>query len=247
MCEAVEGHPLAGVRTPVLRASRGRQKQIDCGFCSIASWMHCRANSSRIAAERTGYALAMKATMKPLQGALLYPLLAGFAGLVVSTGSAPAAFAAVPIDQITQRLDAIVERIPTIPEATRLRRSLAHATFCLPQNVLGILYYGLLQATGNVLEIREMNETTIVVTRTPAGASLGRYVFVSLPLLTEATVRHEYGHTMQGYRHGPFYLLFEGVTSFVQAAISIVSPRYAAGYFDRWPENEANRLGGVQF
>ena len=41
--------------------------------------------------------------------------------------------------EIAERLDAIVESIPSIPAETKLRRSLAHATFCLPQNVLGIL------------------------------------------------------------------------------------------------------------
>ena len=147
--------------------------------------------------------------------------------------------------QIAERLDAIVESIPAIPAETRLRRRLAHATFCLPQNVLGILYYGLLQVLGDVLDTWEMNEMTIVVTGNPLGASLGRYIFVPAFALTEDAVRHEYGHTMQGYRHGPFYLLFEGAASFLQAAISVVFPSYARGYFDRWPENEADELGGV--
>ena len=147
---------------------------------------------------------------------------------------------------IAERLEAIVENVPPIPAETVLRRSLAHATFCLPQNVLGILYYALLQATGRVVHTQEMNETTIVVvTGGPVGASLGRYLFVPASCLTEFAVRHEYGHTMQGYRHGPFYLLLEGAASFLQAAISIVSPSFADGYFDRWPENEANELGGV--
>ena len=145
---------------------------------------------------------------------------------------------------IAERLEAIVENIRSIPEETLLRRSLAHATFCLPQNVLGILYYALLQATGGVVHTQEMNETTIVVTGGRVGASLGRYLFVPAAFLTEFVVRHEYGHTMQGYRHGPFYLLFEGAASFLQAAISVVSPSFADGYFDRWPENEANELGG---
>ena len=147
--------------------------------------------------------------------------------------------------QIAERLDAVVESIPAIPADTRIRRRLAHATFCLPQNVLGILYYGLLQVLGDVLDTREMNEMTIVVTGNPLGASLGRYIFVPAFALTEAAVRHEYGHTMQGYRHGPFYLLFEGAVSFIQAAISVVIPSFARGYFDRWPEDEADELGGV--
>jgi len=142
-------------------------------------------------------------------------------------------------------LAGIVGRIEPISPETKIRRNIAHATFCLPQNVLGILYYGLLRLTGNVVCTADMNETTIIVTSTPFGASLGKYIFIHTSMQTEAAVRHEYGHTLQGYRHGPFYLLFEGLTSFVQAAISLCFPSFAEGYFDRWPENEANELGGV--
>ena len=180
---------------------------------------------------------------------------AALLGLVASLPAGPvcaiaqddpgSASQSIEADAVAGRLEAIVESVPSIPEETVLRRGLAHATFCLPQNVLGILYYALLQATGRVLHTQEMNETTIVVTKGRVGASLGRYLFVPAACLTEAAVRHEYGHAMQGYRHGPFYLLFEGAASFLQAAISIVSPSSADGYFDRWPENEANKLGGV--
>ncbi len=142
-------------------------------------------------------------------------------------------------------LATIVSNIEPISQETRVRRNIAHATFCFPQNVLGTLYYGLLQLTGNVVNTANMNEVKIIVTRTPFGTSLGKYIFVSQALLTESIVRHEYGHTMQGYKHGPFYLLFEGLASFVQAAISLSSPSFAERYYDRWPENEANELGGV--
>ena len=144
-----------------------------------------------------------------------------------------------------QDLATIVSNIEPISQETRTRRNIAHATFCFPQNVLGTLYYGLLQLTGNVVNTADMNEVKIIVTRTPFGASLGRYIFVSQALLTENMVRHEYGHTMQGYKHGPFYLLFEGLASFVQAALSLSSPSFVERYYDRWPENEANELGGV--
>jgi len=146
---------------------------------------------------------------------------------------------------VGERLQMIVRGIPAIGDETRLRRNIAQATFCLPQNVIGILFYGLLDLTGQVLQTAEMNEMKIVVIRPALGVSLGRFIFLPGAFLTEANVRHEYGHTLQGYRHGPFYLPLVGVTSFVQAAMSIFSPAYAARYFDRWPENEANELGGV--
>ena len=152
---------------------------------------------------------------------------------------------AVNTAEEAQDLATIVSNIELISKETRTRRSIAQATFCLPQNVLGTLYYGFLHLTGNVVNTADMNEVKIIVTRTPFGASLGKYIFVSQALLSENIVRHEYGHTMQGYKHGPFYLLFEGLASFVQAAISLSSPSFAERYYDRWPENEANELGGV--
>lgn len=144
-----------------------------------------------------------------------------------------------------QALAAIVDSIEPISQGATVRRRIAHATFCLPQNILGILYYGLLQLTGSVLGTADMNETMIIVTSAPTVVSLGKYIFIHTTMQTENTVRHEYGHTMQGYRHGPFFLLFEGLASLVQATISLLSPPFAEAYFDRWPENEANELGGV--
>lgn len=144
-----------------------------------------------------------------------------------------------------QDLSTIINNFPRVSRENLERRRIAQATFCLPQNVLGTLLYGLLQLTGNVVDTADVNEVTIIVTRPLIGASLGRYIFLGKSVLTENAVRHEYGHTMQGYRHGPFYLLFEGLVSFVQAAFSLITPSFADGYFDRWPENEANVLGGA--
>ena len=61
---------------------------------------------------------------------------------------------------------------------------------------------------------------------------------------TESTLRPEYGHTMQRYKRGPFYLLLEGLASYVQQAVSLFSQSFAEAYFDRWPANEANERGG---
>jgi len=145
-----------------------------------------------------------------------------------------------------QDLATIVSNIEPISQETEVLRNIAQATFCLPQNVLGTLFYGLLQLTGNVVRTAELNEIEIVVTTAPVGVSLGKYIFIHTSLQAENIIRHEYGHTLQGYKRGPFYLLFEGLVSFVQAAFSMISPSFADGYFDRWPESEANELGGVK-
>ena len=159
----------------------------------------------------------------------------------------PTAVDSVPLETAVEAQDlaTIISNIAPVSQETIVRRSIAQATFCLPQNVLGTLLYGLLQLTGSVVNTADMNEIRIVVTTAPFGASLGKYIFIHTSLQTENAIRHEYGHTLQGYKHGPFYLLFEGLVSFVQAALSIISPSFADAYFDRWPENEANELGGI--
>jgi len=144
-----------------------------------------------------------------------------------------------------QDLETIFERIPSISKSMRVKRRIAQATFCLPQNILGTLFYAALHSTGAVVRVASLNEMTLVVTRAPLGASLGQFIFIGETVQTEFAIRHEYGHTLQGYRHGPFFLLFEGATSFIQASLSLLFPGFAKGYFDRWPENEANRLGGI--
>ncbi len=145
-----------------------------------------------------------------------------------------------------QELPVIVGHLDPISQETLVRRNLAQATFCLPQNVVGILFRAWLELTGGVVETATINEVTIVVTKEPIGVSLGSFVFVGKSVLSENVVRHEVGHTLQGYRHGPFYLLLEGSASIVQVAISLISRTFARGYFTRWPEDEANTLGGVR-
>ncbi|MBE0635130.1 hypothetical protein IH601_03945 [Candidatus Bipolaricaulota bacterium] len=151
----------------------------------------------------------------------------------------------VPEGEVPQELSAILGNLEPVSHDLRLLRNIAQATFCLPQNVLGILFHGLLQITGQVVERAERNELTIVITRLPIGASLGKTVFLHTSLQTENAIRHEVGHVHQGYKHGPFFLLLEGAASFTQAILSAISPSLAADYFERWPEDEANKLGGV--
>jgi len=163
-------------------------------------------------------------------------------------GSLPVRAASVGVSlsesaSISERLEAAIGSIAPISQKLMVRRRIAQATFCLPQSMLGWLLYGFLQLSGNVLETAEMNEVTIVVTEARVGVALGAYIVVHKSLVRENVLRHEYGHTLQGYQHGPFYLLLEGFVSFVQASISMISPSFAADYYNRWPENEATELG----
>lgn len=83
------------------------------------------------------------------------------------------------------------------------------------------------------------------------GISLGDYILIdetwkNVPFIKE----HEYGHTLQSYRLGFFYLFIVGIPSITMNIISQFNKKfgdgeYAKNYYNRWPENEADRLAGV--
>lgn len=196
-----------------------------------------------------GYAVSMKT-----EGyVLIFCLVAIAAGLgpygcasaAVSTSSSDAKSTPQESAHMERTLSSVIAGISPISSELRARRNIAQATFCLPQNVLGILLYGALQLCNAIEDVGQVNEVTVVVSRWLIGVSLGRYIFLPTSFLTEQYVRHEYGHTLQGYEHGPFFLLLEGSASLIQAIISVFSPTYASRYYERWPEDEANALGGV--
>ena len=60
---------------------------------------------------------------------------------------------------------------------------------------------------------------------------------------------HEYGHTFQSRWFGPLYLLLVGVPSLGRGIYRVLyrelTGRRWRGYFDGWPEAQADRLGGV--
>ncbi|MEW5826637.1 MAG: hypothetical protein AB1778_07375 [Candidatus Bipolaricaulota bacterium] len=146
-------------------------------------------------------------------------------------------------ERVAETLAGFASRIRPLSRSVSVRHRIADATFCLPQNALGILLYALLELTGSVVSTAEGGGVRLIATSLPIGISLGTYVFVGETLLSERVIAHELGHTAQSYRRGPFYLAAEGVTSFVQATLSLFSPAFARGYFDRWPEDEADALG----
>lgn len=81
------------------------------------------------------------------------------------------------------------------------------------------------------------------------GVSLGMFLFVPEGLDKEKETRllmHEYGHSRQSLLLGPLYLPLVGLPSFLWAnlpALVRYRRRRAIGYYDRYPENWADRLG----
>jgi len=160
---------------------------------------------------------------------------------------AQAALAADPSASTAETLAKLAARIRPLSRSASIRHRIADATFCFPQNVLGILFYAFLELTGGVVATAEAGGARLIATHLPLAVSLGKYVIVNEEYVTDRVVAHELGHTIQSYRRGPFYLAIEGAASFAQAALALVSPTFALGYLSRWPENEADALGMAAF
>jgi len=124
----------------------------------------------------------------------------------------------------------------------------------LPQNLLGLGLWVLLRALGRVRgEEWERGRRFIETER--LGVSLGSFVFWCpdnhpVGARERWTRAHEFGHTVQSRAFGPLYLLIVGLPSVSRAAYSLWCLRRTgrpwAGYYDGWPEKQADRLGGVR-
>ena len=77
------------------------------------------------------------------------------------------------------------------------------------------------------------------------GISLGDYIVV-YTIHQKKVILHEYGHSLQSKYFGPFYLLIIGLPSFIMNILTRMNILKRENYYHRWPENWADRLGGVQ-
>ena len=75
--------------------------------------------------------------------------------------------------------------------------------------------------------------------------SLGFYVFAP-QCVNDDILRHEIGHCLQSRYLGPLYLLVVGLPSLVLFVIARIFKKDPHWYHSRFPENWANRLGGVR-
>ena len=110
----------------------------------------------------------------------------------------------------------------------------------LPQHVLGLAVIFFSRAYYS----REYHSSKVYLTQHAFGVSLGRYIIV-FQEAEESSIRHEYGHSKQSLYLGPLYLVVIGVPSLsmnILSTLNILSPQR---YYRRWPENWADRLGGV--
>lgn len=136
---------------------------------------------------------------------------------------------------------------------TSWARGLAGLAWETPQCALGAAVFVAHALRGTATRVHL--DRGCVFTLVPIGAvSLGRFVFYSVddtpfvPVGPE-NIDHEYGHAVQSRRLGPLYLPVVGVTSVLRVGYAIayrtLRGRRWAGYYDGFPEDQADALGHV--
>jgi hypothetical protein len=133
-----------------------------------------------------------------------------------------------------------------------LRRGLSLA-WEAPQTALGAAMLGVETARKRILNI-EVEDGRLVIESKGTGISLGRIVFWSRENsrwhdLDVRNRAHELGHTKQSRMLGWLYLPVVGLPSISRAAYALIfremTGRQWTGYYEGYPEDWADRLGGV--
>ena len=124
-----------------------------------------------------------------------------------------------------------------------------------PQNVLGVLVLGIRWARGRVVAVRGEAERWLIQITEGGAVSLGWFVFWTntdnpyVPVGAENKA-HELGHGLQSRMLGPLYLPVVGLTSELRVIYAVLhrllTGRRWGGYYDGFPENWADRLGGAE-
>ena len=117
----------------------------------------------------------------------------------------------------------------------------------LPQHLLGCFLVKVYKLTEVILR----NEHVWVRKELGFGVSLGKYILLPVGS-SRMTVMHERGHSLQSLYLGPLYLFTVGIASAVFCNLwdQVFHRKWSPDerekwYYARWPENWADRLGGV--
>ena len=130
----------------------------------------------------------------------------------------------------------------------------------LPQHVIGLALILFLKARKRFLHIGSgaligfwEYEPKGRFGRFISGGSFGEYIILPPRDDYVQTVPHEYGHSLQSRAWGPLYLIVIGIKSAVFNNLwdrlfhkDWPSEKRRGWYYNRWPEKQADRLGGVK-
>ena len=123
-----------------------------------------------------------------------------------------------------------------------------------PQSALGLGLLAVQRACGCVARIERADDRLVIETAA-TGVSLGHFVFwtrenCALPSQDLRNRAHELGHAHQSKMLGWLYLPLVGLPSVTRAAYAaayrVMTGRSWTRYYEGYPENWADRLGGVR-
>lgn len=114
----------------------------------------------------------------------------------------------------------------------------------LPQNLLGLGLIALCKVQH--IDIQKNDGIYVLDKFWAGGVSLGSYIFLHACDCSQRSIQHERGHQKQSLMLGPLYLIVIGIPSAIWCTLAKYSTKISREYFDHFPENWADKLGGVQ-
>lgn len=113
----------------------------------------------------------------------------------------------------------------------------------LPQNSAGLTLLLVLSFLKGIKHKEYYHHKYIILgSKCPTGISLGIFIFLKYSIKPKI-IMHELGHCKQSEILGPLYLIVIGIPSIIMNLISQYSKRFSSRYYERFPENWADRLG----
>jgi hypothetical protein len=117
----------------------------------------------------------------------------------------------------------------------------------LPQNLIGLGLFMYYYITKGKKHVSRINDAFIInLKHKGAAISLGQFIIIwGNYKNVEYIEKHEYGHTIQSHILGPLYLIVVGLPSIIwNRFFREYRRKNKVGYYDVYPENWANKLGG---
>ena len=114
------------------------------------------------------------------------------------------------------------------------------------QKTVALLFAAILSISGLTRDVEIRSDALVVPIRFAPSCAFGGIAFVTDSLLTTDLVNHEIGHIRQEAILGVFYLPLIALPSITWNLLTRADVLQSDTYYDRWPENWADELGGVK-
>lgn len=113
--------------------------------------------------------------------------------------------------------------------------------WCFPQMLVGAIFKKISKA-------KKVDDYYVISNKYGGSVSLGTYIFICESHNGDKrTLKHEKGHMIQSYILGWLYLIVVGLPSFLWAWLGgEYRAKHGVSYFAVYPENWADKLGGVE-